>query len=211
MNSEITITAEELLYLGKLINAHYLDYAYIVCLKNVSKDLTAHDKIVKQELIKKEYIFESFSGKIEVEESVTDLLLPVFNGKKETSLNIFTINGQAAADITKYHFLNETIIMVKEENGSLILKNVEPYEIEKNVRDIFSNETDFTDEKVSVENETENVSSMVSVKKMNLDKGSIVSVFLKCDGKWYIDKGSNVFESIGRKDMTNHIINILKG
>ena len=65
------------------MNAKYIDYAYIVCLNDSADDFQIREKAVKQGLIKKEFVFESFSGNIDIDESVTSLLLPVFNGKKK--------------------------------------------------------------------------------------------------------------------------------
>lgn len=211
MNSEITISADELFYLGKLMNAKYIDYAYIVCLNDSADDFQIREKVVKQALIKKEFVFESFSGNIDIEESVTSLLLPVFNGKKEVSLNLCTIQDQAKADVFKFHFLNEKITYVKAENGLLKLKAIQRDEIERIVSEIFFDESEFTDKSMSVVNELTNVSALFSAKSLVLEEHSVVYVFVKSEGIWYMDKGHNVFESIQREELIDLVVRLFKG
>lgn len=55
------------------MNAKYIDYTYIVCLNDSADDFQIREKAVKQGLIKKEFVFESFSGNIDIDESVTSL------------------------------------------------------------------------------------------------------------------------------------------
>ena len=146
MNSEITLSADELFYLGKLMHAKYIDYAYIVCRDDSADDFQMREKTVKQSLIKKEFIFESFTGKVEVEESVTELLLPIFEGAKETSLNMCTVGEKARADILKFHFWQDKITMVKANNGQLTLKGISADELGKIVSDIFFDVSEFAGE-----------------------------------------------------------------
>lgn len=211
MNSEIKISADELFYLGKLMNAKYIDYAYIVCLNDGADNFQIREKSIKQGLIKKEYIFESFSGNIDIEESITSLLLPVFNGKKEVSLNFCTVEDQSKADILKFHFLDEKITYVKAESGLLKLKEIQQDEIENIVSEFFFDESEFADKPMTLMNELPNVSALFSAKSVVLEEHSDVYVFVKSEGIWYMDKGYNVFESIKREELIDHVVKLFKG
>ena len=140
------------------MNAKQIDYAYIVCLNDSADDFQIREKVVKQALIKKEFVFESFSGNIDIDESVTSLLLPVFNGKK-----------------------------------------------------LFFDKSEFTDKSMSVVNELPNVSALFSAKSLVLEEHSVVYVFVKSEGIWYIDKGHNVFESIQREELIDLVVRLFKG
>ena len=211
MNNEITITADELFCIGKLMNAEYIDYAYIVCMNDSADDFNIREKAVKQGLIKKELVFESFSGKTDVDESLTELLLPVFYGKKETSINICTIKEQAEPDILKFHFHDGRITLIKAENGLLTLKGIRPDDIEKIVSGIFSDESEFSDGPVSETDGIRNVSAIMSVKSLVLEERSVVHVFMKSGGIWYMDKGHNTFENVSRTDFIDLVTKLFKG
>ncbi len=211
MNNEISITADELFFLGKLMNAKYIDYAYIVCMNDSADDFNIREKAVKQGLIKKELVFESFSGKTDVDESLTEILLPVFYGKKETSLNICTIQEQAKADIFKFHFFNDNITLVRAENGVLTLRGIRQDDIKNIISDVFPEGCGFSDGTVSEITGIENVSTVMSAKRTVLDEGSDIYVFMRSDGIWYMDKGHNTFESIGRTEFIELITKLFEG
>ena len=210
MNNELIISADELFYLGKLMNAKYIDYAYIVCMNDSAEDFKIREKRVKQELIKKELIFESFSGKIDVDESVLKMLSPIFEGKKESSLNICYISEQTRAEIIKFHFTDNNVIMVRPENGLLMLTRIQLGAIDNIVSGLFEGKAECTEKKIIKDIGGKSVSVLVSVKSIVLGEKSSVCVFVQSNGDWYIDKGRNTFESIGREEMTELIIQKIK-
>mgnify|MGYP000429586944 CR=1 FL=1 len=75
MENAIKLTAEELYYLGGLMQAKYIDYDYISAMGDIQKNYRMYESNAVDGLAGKGLIEEDFSGEITVSVSIEELLI----------------------------------------------------------------------------------------------------------------------------------------
>ncbi len=88
MEKEIILTPEELYYLGTLLQAKYIDYAYVAAMDDIGQNYKLFEKETGAALVSKGILLEDFSGNTEISEAAAGLLRPIFFGETETSIDI---------------------------------------------------------------------------------------------------------------------------
>ena len=84
---QIQLTPEELFFLGRLMDAKYIDYDYYAAMGDIQKQFDVREREALSGLEEKGAIEESFSGEIEISEEAAALMRPVFFGTCETRLD----------------------------------------------------------------------------------------------------------------------------
>lgn len=87
MSSPITLTAKELYFLGKILQANYIDYAYIAAMPGIQQRYRVHEQQAVESLEDKGLLEEDFGGEIEVSEEAEALFAPMFFGETEYLLD----------------------------------------------------------------------------------------------------------------------------
>ena len=83
MAARFCVSPEELYFLGELLHADHLDYAYLAAMdKNIAGPLM--EKESKASLVNRNILFEDFSGELSPNGDYLELLDPVFFGALET-------------------------------------------------------------------------------------------------------------------------------
>lgn len=86
MRTKWEVTPVELFFLGVQMNAKYIDYQYIAMMPDVQKNYSFHEQKTLERLEEKGILEEDFSGIVEIEEEIKELLLPVFFGETESRI-----------------------------------------------------------------------------------------------------------------------------
>lgn len=86
MLKEVTLALEELYFLGKQMNAKYMNYAYISAMPDISQHRSLYEQKCTESLMEKGWLEESFFGEITISQELKELLHPVFFGDKQISL-----------------------------------------------------------------------------------------------------------------------------
>ncbi len=86
MRQEIRLTPVELYFLGKQMNAKYIDYQYIAEMPGIQDRYTLWEQETLGGLEERGMLMEDFSGDVEIEENVKELLNAVFFGKTESTV-----------------------------------------------------------------------------------------------------------------------------
>lgn len=84
MGDMLTITPTELYFLGTLLKARYIDYAYIAAMPDIQKRYEFRRQEALKALDERGIIDEDFSGNVEVDDDIAALLTPVFQGTIES-------------------------------------------------------------------------------------------------------------------------------
>lgn len=116
MGYEVRLTARELYFLGKYMEAVFIDYDYIAAMPDIEKNYTLHEQQALESLEEKEVIEEDFSGNVDIPEEVIWLFEPVFFGRKESKLN----NGE----LIRFHILGSRITMSKPDQDDFVFSRV---------------------------------------------------------------------------------------
>ncbi len=111
MKEEVQVTPEELYYLGKCMQAKFIDYAYIAAMNDIQQNYTLQEQRSLETLEEKELIEEDFSGEIDIPDEVRQLFEPVFFGRKESRLD----NGE----VYRFHILGNRLTMSRMESGQI--------------------------------------------------------------------------------------------
>lgn len=83
---KITVSAKELYFLGKYLNAQYIDYSYIAMLPDIQRRYEIHEQEALESLEEKEILEVDFSENVEIDREAAELLKPVLFGDAECVL-----------------------------------------------------------------------------------------------------------------------------
>lgn len=210
MNNEIILTPEELYYLGKLFQAKYIDYSYIAAMKDVSENYSVFEKETQAALVSSGVLMEDFSGNIEIDARLTEVLNPVFFGEFESSIQDFIPGEESKFNVMKFHIYDDSITMVTHSNGKFVFKKIDALEI----KDIISKllPYDYSCEDATIDNPiSENISRLIAFKNVSTTKSANTIGFVQQDNKFYIETEGQKFSSVSRETYEKLAYNVIKG
>lgn len=123
MGKEVLLTAKEVYFLAKYMEAVFIDYDYIAAMPDIQKNYTLNEQQALENLENKEVIEEDFSGNVEIPEEIIRLFEPVFFGRKESKLN----NGE----LIRFHILGSRITMSRPDQEDFIFSMVVDDDLEE--------------------------------------------------------------------------------
>ena len=115
MEQGITITPEELYYLGEQMGALYMDYDYVASMEDIQMNSLLYESRVKTGLAAKGLLEEDFSGNIELSEWAKELLKPVFFATFESSVDYCGTGGEEVETVKFYGSDDGMMRMVSRE------------------------------------------------------------------------------------------------
>lgn len=209
MNTEIILSPEELYFFGKLLQAKYMDYAYVAAIKGIGKEGALFDKEIQAKLVSSGALLEDFSGNIEVNSDYSDLLKPVFFGEFEAALNDYVNGDEAKATVIKFHMLDDVITMVSSLNGKFIFKRVDLLEIKEIIENMLP-ENYSCEDGVEEKLYKDKLARVIVFKNTAVGKAAKGERFFGQDGK-LLRISNNVFVTVSRETFENLSYNIIKG
>lgn len=209
MNGIISLTPEELFFLGEIMEADFIDYSYIEAMN----DIQARFDVIRKEAIaglgEKGLIKESISGRLKVRPLAEELMGPVFFGEKETVAIVFR-NGKTQEAYTKFfHFRGTEIISVTMEDRFLQIEKTSLKEIENYARTLVEGAANFVtkDSKMSFSN----ITDIVKVKKAVIGVGAENKTWCIAEGVLFgADEKDNPIV-VNPATVTEEAVRILKG
>ena len=111
------LTAVELFFLARIMDARYVEYAYIAAMPDIQIGFGTHERDTLETLEERGLIEEDFSGNTEVDEEAADLLHPVFFGETETHLD----NGSDYY----FHIEGPKITMAEKQEGEYVFSRTD--------------------------------------------------------------------------------------
>ena len=209
--NEYEISPEELFFLGALLQAKYIDYAYIAAMDDIQDNFSLKKKETIAGLVNRGVIQEDFSGDLEVCMELRTMLDPVFFGIKETSLDICYLCDNKHVDIFKFHHKNGKITLVTGNNRMLVVKTVEDNFFPKILNRIISDEDDdnILDTLTTLENET--ISKMIAVKSSIVGGTSKVYTYFEVNNHLYTEREMGLLQSISKTAFVNEACEMLRG
>ncbi len=209
MQKEIIITPEELYYLGRFLQAKYIDYAYVAALNDIGQNFSLFESETKAALVSAGILVEDFGGNVEIDKNISAILKPIFFGEVETSLDICSLGEENTVTVYKFHFHDGIVTMVTGNNGKLLIKPIDQIGI-KNIVEGLLTENYNAVSGVRVEISEKTVARFVAAKSISVGKTSAVKTFLETDGVFYQEDDECV-KSMSKDMFVNDIFNIIKG
>ena len=206
MDNEIVLSAKELYYLGKLMQARYIDYSYIAAMDDVGKNYSVFESESEKSLSDKGCIEEDFAGENPVLEC---LLEPVFFGEREVSVNVCTVGEEPVLNRSNFHFFEDNITAVDLSDDILKLTAADDGMIRKFVHGILpENYSGECRKDVTVEKEM--ITRLIIVKSATVGKGSVIRKYIEADGTLFGESDSGL-ESITKEMFVDEVYGLFKG
>lgn len=211
INNGLLLTPRELYCLGGMLNAKYIDYAYIAALDDIGQDFELFKKETLSSLVSKRILMEDFSGNIELDDEISQLLKPIFFGSVETSLNICLIGEELKVEILNYHFFEDKVTLVKNQNNDLLVSRVDPELILKTVEDLLPDNYSAVSGQPIIDFDKTMVTRFFSAKSNDVGHMSQVKTYIEFNGVLCTEKEEAGLLSLSAEDFIKDVFNIIKG
>lgn len=211
MTKEILISPKELYYLGSLLQASYIDYAYVAAMEDIGSNYELFEKESSAQLVKKGILIEDFSGNMQVSDVALTLLKPIFFGTVETALDVCSLGETSTVDVSKYHFYEGQITAVHGKGENLLICKGSLTAIREKVETILCE--DYCCKaatKVATINQKD-VTRFVSVKSLDYGNKAAVKVYVEANGVMYQELEDGNIESVTREMFVETVYDVLKG
>lgn len=210
MEREIIISPEELYYLGTRLQAKFIDYAYVAAMDDIGQNYALFEKETGAALVNKGILTEDFSGSIEVDPNVAELLKPIFFGEAETSIDICEFGETNTVTVYKFHFNDGAVTMVTGKEGKLLLKKTDSLEIQELVKALIPASYAF-EPKTVTDIPRESITRFFAFKSILVGKTSVVRTYIEAGGSVYREKDTELIETVSREAFLSDAADIVKG
>ena len=112
MKERLILTPEQLFFLGTVMGAEYINYDYIAAMGEVQRNYSRTHRKCMDDLVRAGLLRERLSGEVVLRPMPRKLLHPVFFGKKESSIEIFTLGKEKKRELIRFHWSEESITEV---------------------------------------------------------------------------------------------------
>jgi len=211
VENEITLSPEELYYLGSVLQAKYIDYAYVAAMDDIGQNYALFESEAKASLVKSGILMEDFGGNLEIDQTVLSLLRPIFFGEIETSVDVCKLADESTVDVYKFHFLDGTITMVTGVERKLSIKSVDQLAIMGLISGLVPEDYSCNESVVVSEIDKEKVTRFIATKCIKIGKISVVKTYIEADGVFYREKEENVIESVTKDMFISDVYDTVKG
>ena len=210
MEREIIISPEELYFLGSRLQAKYIDYAYVAAMDDIGQNYPLFEKETGAALVSKGVLEEDFSGNIEINSGVSDLLKPIFFGEVETSIDICEIGKTNTVSVYKFHFYDGAITLVTGKDGKLLIKKVDSIEIQDIVKGLIPQDIPF-EYKVVDDIPRELITRFFAFKSILVGKTAVVKTYIEAGNVLLQEKDSEQIETVSKETFISDATDIVKG
>jgi hypothetical protein len=198
MNNEIILSPEELYFLGKLFQAKYIDYSYIAAMKDISNNYSVFEKETQSALVSSGVLMEDFSGNIEIDARLTEVLNPVFFGEFESSIHDYIPGDETTFNVVKFHSYDEAITMVTHSNDKFVFKKVDVLEIKDIITKLLPDGYSCEDT-IAEEFKGENISRLIVFKNITAGTSGVNLNFFYQEDKLYMEIEGQRFSTVSRE------------
>ena len=192
------LTARQLYYLGKLLDAKYIEYTYVSAVEQILDSFETYENEIRDELIAKGYLSEDFSGEITLNDDLKQVVSPLFFSAKEASIDVCQLGEDEDLQSYRIHVMDDKITLVENEEDHLKLENAGREDVEKIIDRILPE--DYTDEKAPSISafEAEKISEMITVKSADPETKCVTKTFVMTGGFLYEESTEDVISSVSK-------------
>lgn len=198
----LQISPEELFFLGKQMQAKYIDYDYISMMKDIQQQYPLREKEIMAGLVSRGILTEDFSGEMELDEEIRGMLEPLFFG--EFASEVVLSEDSCGENLKKYkfHFDKRRITGVQLEKDRLLFEADGSGELERLQKQVIPEQYEGKTEQIVMDAiKPDNIDRVLILKNMTIGKTANSSQFISLNGLWYIGKDENLVESLTKAEM----------
>lgn len=119
MDDKLVLTAEQLFFLGTLMNAEHIDYDYIAAMHEISRNYQRLQRNCIGELAQSGIVRQRLNGETTLRPVPEKLLKNIFFGKTETILEVCVLGEQPERYTHRFHWLDGTVVHVQMKGKNL--------------------------------------------------------------------------------------------
>lgn len=188
MREEISVTPEELYFLGKLLKAKYIDYDYIKAMGDIGQFSAVAKQKAYDRLEKNKYIEEEFSGEVNIAEDVRAIVDPLFFGEFESSINVAEIGEKAEVFTYRLHRSGAKMSLAVFAESGITIRLIDDDLLRSLIVSLLPD--DYFSKKLQEETSVskERITRVFSFKNNNIGIRTEIKVFFECEGQIYFSE-----------------------
>lgn len=212
-NVKMTITPEELFYLGTVLQAEYIDYDYVAGMGDIQKNYALFESDAKQSLTNKGVLQEDFSGNVEIDLEEKRLLEPIFFGKLETAFDMHANDAEGECFISwRFHFYEGAITFVAFVEDGLMIQEVDLATIKKSIESVITKELKSDKFETEADKlEEEKVECTLVVRTNQIGEKITNALYVGYDGYMLTENESGLAVSVAYDALVEEIYQKIKG
>lgn len=209
MTKEIILSPEQLYYMGRLMQAQYIDYAYVAAMPGIDGNFALFEAEAKAALVASGVLVEDFGGNVEIDPAVLSVLRPVFFGETETTVELIDVVNNGVVTSYRFHFHDGATTQVTARGGKFVVSAADDAAVRAAVEGIVP--AAYTAEPQTVETvDGDKVSRAVSFKRVRVGATPAVLTYIEADGTWYSEQ-DGVIHSVTRDAFIADAYDVVKG
>lgn len=209
LDKVVKITPEELYFLGSMMNAKYIDYAYIAALDDISENYALKEAESIASVSNKGILDEDFSG-VSIKSEMLQLFKPIFFGESELVVDFYDfVSEKASVNISRFHLLDGNITRVVEEENVFSVESTTSEMLWNSIEKILKNRDGEPIESAIKISDTFNPDKMLVLKYAEVGEESISLSFIFVDGYVYVLTKEDEIDFVDN-DKLNEIISSMK-
>jgi len=190
MEATLTLTPEQLFFLGTVMNAEHINYAYIAALGELQRNYNRTRRKCLDELVQAGVLRERLSGELSLRPACKKLLSSLFFGATETELEVFTLGEKAERKTVRLHWWEDSVTRVNVYPDRLEISQSSLEQIEALVQDLVG----YTEHPIPVSGiQKDAVTRIITAKQATVGIGSKGTVLFEQHGGLYtVDSSATV-------------------
>lgn len=209
MRQEIIFTPKQLYFMGRLMQARYIDYAYVAAMEDIHQNYALFESETRAELVSAGILMEDFGGNLEIQSTARSLLLPVFFGETETALEVCRLGDAELVHGKNFHFHDGNVTLVEGQAGRLVLRAVDQVYIHREVESLLGEDYCAQPQVVEEVDQT-HITRIFACKRFCVGGDRGVKLYLECDGVVYQEREKGL-ESVTRAQFIQDVYDMVRG
>lgn len=182
MINELVLSAEELFFLGKLMNGKHLNYQYVAAMEDIQRNQAEYEQRCRNHLCDKGILHENLWGDMEIDKDVVQFLKPVYEGDFEASVEVIHTGENATIQTVLLHSVDEKCLMSIQSNRKIKLSRANKEKIDSL---IFALMPDGYNRRPKPDYDcfkNMKIRKMIIFKNISIGKNASAGVFYDCNG-----------------------------
>lgn len=210
MKKTYKITPVELFFLGKVMNAKYMDYEYIQMAPDFQKHYALTEKETMTSLNKKGFLFEDFTGNIEVDSPIEQTFGPIFFGEFESEISLKNYGFAEETIHCKFHFHGKNVTQVIVLDDELLVCSEENDALDELKNDLIPVSYAGKQDEL-MKQESYNAERFMILKNTLIGVKSCTRQFIQICENWYAAKDENTIKGLTQGEMLRWWEELMKG
>ena len=202
MREKIILTPEELYFMGALLQAKYIDYAYVAAMGDIQQRREIYESESKEGLAKKGILIEDFSGRLEADVESKKLLEPVFFGMLESSVDIFAPDMEARRALPgrRFHFYEGRITTTAMGEEGICIEAADAAWIQAWLKGLLPDGPAEDRGEISAESMDRNkVDRIITVKSILIGEKATIEIYVEAQGSIFCEKAGGQVRTLTRE------------